>query len=36
MPPAHPGQHTVEILRDWGFDAARIDALVADGAVVSG
>ena len=29
MPPAHPGQHTMEILRDWGFDAARIDALIA-------
>ena len=33
-PPAHPGQHTVEILRDWGFDAARIEALIADRAVV--
>ena len=36
MPPAHPGQHSVEILRDWGFDAARIDALIASRAVVAG
>ena len=36
MPPAHPGQHSVEILRDWGFDAARIDALMASRAVVAG
>ncbi len=36
MPPAHPGQHSLEILRDWGFDAARIDALVASRAVVAG
>ncbi len=36
MPPAHPGQHSLEILRDWGFDAARIDALVATRAVVAG
>jgi alpha-methylacyl-CoA racemase len=36
MPPAHPGQHTVEILRDWGFDAARIDALIASRAVAAG
>ena len=36
MPPAHPGQHSVEILRDWGFDAARIDALIASHAVVAG
>ncbi|MEP7114209.1 MAG: CaiB/BaiF CoA-transferase family protein [Ilumatobacteraceae bacterium] len=34
-PPAHPGQHSVEILRDWGFDAARIDALIASCAVVA-
>lgn len=33
LPPAHPGQHTVEILRDWGFDASRIDALIASHAV---
>jgi crotonobetainyl-CoA:carnitine CoA-transferase CaiB-like acyl-CoA transferase len=36
MPPAHPGQHTMEILRDWGFDAARIDALVEGRAVAAG
>jgi len=36
MPPAHPGQHTTEILRDWGFDAARIDALIASHAVAAG
>jgi alpha-methylacyl-CoA racemase len=36
IPPAHPGQHSVEILRDWGFDAARIDALIASHAVVTG
>ena len=35
MAPAHPGQHSAEILRDWGFDAARIDALLASGAVVA-
>ncbi|MEY3053856.1 MAG: alpha-methylacyl-CoA racemase [Actinomycetota bacterium] len=33
-PPAHPGQHTREILSEWGFDAKRIDALLASGAVV--
>jgi alpha-methylacyl-CoA racemase len=36
MPPGHPGQHTVDILRDWGFDAARIDALIASCAVAAG
>jgi alpha-methylacyl-CoA racemase len=36
MPPAHPGQHTTEILRDWGFDAARIDTLIASRAVAAG
>jgi crotonobetainyl-CoA:carnitine CoA-transferase CaiB-like acyl-CoA transferase len=35
MPPAHAGQHSVEILRDWGFDDGRIDSLVASGAVVA-
>jgi alpha-methylacyl-CoA racemase len=35
-PPAHPGQHSREILFDWGFDAARIDALIASCAVVAG
>ena len=27
-PPAHDGQHTVEVLRDWGLDDARVDELV--------
>jgi alpha-methylacyl-CoA racemase len=35
-PPAHAGQHSVAILRDWGFDAARIDALIVGRAVVAG
>jgi alpha-methylacyl-CoA racemase len=34
--PAHPGEHTSEILRDWGFDAARIETLIANRAVVAG
>ena len=32
-PPAHPGQHTREVLVDWGVDAARVDTLFASGAV---
>ena len=32
-PPAHPGQHSREILADWGFVPAQIDALLAIGAV---
>jgi crotonobetainyl-CoA:carnitine CoA-transferase CaiB-like acyl-CoA transferase len=35
MPPSHPGQHTIEILADWGFTAARIDELIASLAVVA-
>ena len=35
LAPAHPGQHTAEILRDWGFDAARIEALLANHAVIA-
>ncbi len=35
-PPAHPGQHSTEILRDWGFDADRIDELIASRAIVAG
>jgi alpha-methylacyl-CoA racemase len=31
--PAHPGQHTTEVLSAWGMDAARIEALLASGAV---
>ncbi|HSB87774.1 MAG TPA: CaiB/BaiF CoA-transferase family protein [Ilumatobacteraceae bacterium] len=34
-PPAHAGQHSADILRDWGFDATRIDGLIASGAVVT-
>jgi alpha-methylacyl-CoA racemase len=33
-PPAHPGQHTREVLADWGLGADRIEALMAAGAVV--
>lgn len=29
----HPGQHTDEVLRDWGFDTATLAALRAAGAV---
>jgi alpha-methylacyl-CoA racemase len=32
-PPAHPGQHSREILADWGVAADRIEQLVAAGAV---
>lgn len=32
-PPAHPGQHTREVLTGWGLDPARVDALVDSGAV---
>jgi alpha-methylacyl-CoA racemase len=32
-PPAHPGQHSREILRDWGFGASDIESLLASGAV---
>lgn len=33
-PPAHAGQHTVEVLRDWGVPTERVDALLADGVAV--
>jgi alpha-methylacyl-CoA racemase len=33
-PPAHPGQHTRDVLAEWGIAAERIDALLAAGAVV--
>ena len=33
-PPAHPGQHSREILADWGFASSEIDRLIASGAVV--
>jgi alpha-methylacyl-CoA racemase len=32
-PPAHDGQHTVEVLADWGLSSDRIEALVEGGAV---
>ena len=32
-PPAHPGQHTREVLLDWGIAADQVDALFAAGAV---
>ncbi|MEI6401490.1 MAG: CaiB/BaiF CoA-transferase family protein [Actinomycetota bacterium] len=32
-PPAHAGQHTREVLADWGIATDRVDALVASGAV---
>jgi alpha-methylacyl-CoA racemase len=31
--PAHAGQHTCDVLADWGFDAARIAELVGSGAI---
>ena len=30
---AHPGQHTLEILKDWGVPAVTVEAMVASGAV---
>lgn len=32
-PPAHPGQHSREILRDWGFRESDIESLLISGAV---
>jgi alpha-methylacyl-CoA racemase len=32
-PPAHAGQHTDEVLAEWGFDAADIAKLRETGAV---
>jgi alpha-methylacyl-CoA racemase len=34
VPPAHPGEHSREILAGWGLPPERIDALIASGAVV--
>src|SRR5690606_23229705 len=31
--PAHPGQHTREVLADWGIPADRIDQLIESKAV---
>ncbi len=33
LPPARPGDHTREILGDWGFDSMAIDSLFEAGAV---
>jgi alpha-methylacyl-CoA racemase len=32
-PPPHAGQHTAEVLADWGFEPAEIDRLIASGAI---
>ncbi|HTR75246.1 MAG TPA: CaiB/BaiF CoA-transferase family protein [Solirubrobacterales bacterium] len=34
-PPCVPGEHSREVLSDWGFDGAEIDALEADGVTVT-
>jgi alpha-methylacyl-CoA racemase len=31
--PAYPGEHSTEVLADWGIDAHRIDALLSSGAI---
>jgi len=33
-PPAHPGQHSREILTEWGFPTADVERLIGSGAVV--
>jgi alpha-methylacyl-CoA racemase len=33
-PPASPGEHTEEALRDWGFSALDLEKLRAQGAIV--
>ena len=33
-PPASPGEHTEEALRDWGFSSAELERLRAQGAIV--
>jgi len=33
MPPPHAGQHTVEVLTDWGFGAADVAKLLETGAI---
>jgi len=32
-PPAAPGQHSAAVLRDWGVDAATVEALRREGAI---
>ena len=34
--PAHPGQHTKQVLADWGIPAQRIDDVLASGAAKAG
>jgi alpha-methylacyl-CoA racemase len=34
-PPARPGEHTEEALRDWGFSVSDLERLRACGAVAS-
>src|SRR5229473_1615663 len=34
-PPAHPGEHTEEALRDWGFSASDLERLRECGAIAS-
>ena len=31
--PAHPGEHTRDVLADWGVDAERVGQLLESGAV---
>ena len=31
-PAAHDGQHTREVLEEWGLDASRVDGLIDSGA----
>ncbi|CAB4697885.1 unannotated protein [freshwater metagenome] len=33
MPPARAGEHTREVLADWGIGATDIDTLFASGAI---
>ena len=32
-PPSHPGQHTDEVLREWGFSASELEKLRSSGAI---
>ena len=34
--PAHPGQHSREVLADWGVSDARIEEVLGNGAVKAG
>lgn len=36
IPPGHPGEHTRQILRDWGFSDAQVTALERAGAISQG